>query len=65
MTMDSEKLIRTVNQTAALKISSLRGVYERKDMDVYHSGPTVNDVVDRLRRFAVVSQAGLQQVRTD
>ena len=59
--MDSAVLIRTVNQAAALKISSLRGVYERRDVNVHREGPIVKEVVDRLRRFAAFSQPSLHQ----
>ncbi len=59
--MDSAVLIQTVNQAAAQKISSLRGVYERRDFDVRRQGPIVEEVVNRLRRFATFSEPSWYQ----
>jgi len=47
--MDSESLIRTVNRTASIKISSLRRVYEREDFDNDRAHPILGEVVNRLR----------------
>ena len=50
--MESEHLIQTVNRTAALRISSLHSVYERRSPDDRLAHSMVDFVVAPLRRFA-------------
>jgi len=63
--MDSESLIRTVNRTASIKISSLRRVYEREDFDNDRAHPILGEVVNRLRRFAMLSHTRVQHLPAD
>ena len=49
--MESEHLIQSVNRTAALRISSLHSVYERRSSDVHLAQSMVDFVVAPLRRF--------------
>lgn len=62
--MDSESLIRIVNEAAALKISSLRRVYERNGFNVHPAHPIAGEVVNRLRQFAALSHARVQHLPT-
>lgn len=56
--MDPERLI----QTAALKISSLRGAYDRNGFDIQKADPVVDQVLDRLRRFVELSHTRFEQL---
>jgi len=63
--MDSDRLIQTVNQTAALKMSSLRGAYERIGFDVQRAHPLVDQVVVQLKQFAALSRSKAQYLPAD